>query len=947
MFSMKYTSPKVTPKKVAPSTTTAASIAVDALTSPSSSSASGSAGPSATATADDHNSSCEKSRLNIGNLANGFTGEDFDVRSQPNCSEINQRPTSLTKANLSNSDNNRRDDVDHSANNDSLMSENDSAVANIFEQVQLEPRSNLLALLDREYANSSSSWEGSSEKLPQISENNASSDNKDHDVEDAETSDCGTVDDENIEIGSGDAGRDREDVISDSSSIHLAQGYSLQETSEGSFEYMRSTSMEAVFDESPEESSLHSVTLDKSSAEEEGSVEVTPIVEQSGSIRCPNTLDSEETMANDARSVSPTLDRGEHRSRSSPTIYDMSAAIPASPIMSEINADRFGGESLLRMDSPARSDAATESEIGGDTYFNQPVASCLEGKKPRADSIDSDNVPLPPRVNRTTNTPFLTNCPSTPPQCAGRKTVSPLFPKQKPLPIASPRTPFSPRQPHSHTHSLLDDCSDEEDEVTSFRFVDSPIQNQSSYSCLPRPRSNSEGGKGATPFSSYFKNNNKQKQRKNRHSHLSAGTSANQVASNNIQQALLQTRHRRWDCQSAYSGPHAQSNRVFDLSHRAYHVAGRGLEEGDGVRATRLSVSKESVRAAALASGLWRTVKLVRLPKGLFWSKLPVQRGGRTDGNEVWALLKMLHSTFPNISQIDFGGDISKAMKDSKYKTANGDDWTNEILSCIMECLPNIVAIDGFVVEQDSGGAEPRDEKSPTNSEKARGRRNDASNNTNSSSHDIQAETNAVESASACVECDSVPMCGLSELVESETQNDTSNASRGDGASGGIASLSTNMVRALNNAEEITSFNRLGQYDDTIEDVSENIMTIEETLSIQQDPWCQFTNDEIKETALSSSSDMLSSSRSWGSNGSGTRPPTCPNLSSRQRSQRLPTKPTDRKNSKGSFTKAGARLKRRVLGLIPSVSMMDEDEDDEDSDDSENVVENDCPTDLL
>lgn len=386
---------------------------------------------------------------------------------------------------------------------------------------------------------------------------------------------------------------------------------------------------------------------------------------------------------------------------------------------------------------------------------------------------------------------------------------------------------------------------------------------------------------------------------------------------------------------------------MFDLSHRAYHVAGRGSEDGDGVRATRLSVSKESVRAAALASGLWRTVKLVRLPKGLFWSKLPVQRDGRTDGNEVWALLKMLHSTFPNISQIDFGGDISKAMKDSKYETANGDDWTNEIISYIMECLPNIVAIDGFVVEQDSGGAEPRDEKSPTNSEKAKGCRNYASNNMNGSSHDRQVETNAVESASACVECESVPMCGLSELVESETQNNASNVSRGDRASSGIAASSTDRVRELNNAEEITCFNRPGQYDDTIEDASENIMSVEETLAIQEDPWHEFTDDEIKEPSLSSSSDILSSSRSWGSNGSGTRPPTCPNSSSRQRSQRLPTKPTDRKTSKGSFTKAGARLKRRVLGLIPSVSMMDEDEDDEDSDDSENVVENECPTDLL
>jgi hypothetical protein len=44
--------------------------------------------------------------------------------------------------------------------------------------------------------------------------------------------------------------------------------------------------------------------------------------------------------------------------------------------------------------------------------------------------------------------------------------------------------------------------------------------------------------------------------------------------------------------------------------------------------------------------------------------------------------------------------------------------------------------------------------------------------------------------------------------------------------------------------------------------------------------------------------------------------------------------------------KAGIEFKRQVLGLIPSVSMMDADVDNY-SDDSEHAVDSDCPTDLL
>merc|ERR1712029_1338988 len=89
-------------------------------------------------------------------------------------------------------------------------------------------------------------------------------------------------------------------------------------------------------------------------------------------------------------------------------------------------------------------------------------------------------------------------------------------------------------------------------------------------------------------------------------------------------------------------------------------------------------------------------------------------------------------------------------------------------------------------------------------------------------------------------------------------------------------------------------------------------------------------DEEMKTLPNLSSCSMLSSSQSWGSNKSGRRPPTCPSSASRHR-PRLATKPADRKRANGP-SRSG--LKRRVLGLIPAVSMMDED-DDEDSEGSE------------
>ncbi|KAL9189016.1 hypothetical protein ACHAXT_011506 [Thalassiosira profunda] len=717
--------------------------------------------------------------------------------------------------------------------------ENDSAVANVAEDVA--PRSNLQALLGRELQGSGSG-EGMGATCDQLAEPSDAIDNCTEAGGEPAVDGEETIDDEmdfdQEDVNSSlDAGRIEDEVDFDQdrlgdlqpketlAPLNLADGYPLPKMGGGSFrDYGRSDSMEPLFGARSAEESVH---------------------------RTSTSMSTDETA--DELAI-PHLEEDRGANPSSPIIYDMSQQ-PSSPVLSSI-----AGVSMP-LESPAS--RATESDIGGDKYFDAPntkehATEDLQG----ADSLEDDSVhvTLPPRVNRTTSAEHANGSTSlflpTPPPARAEP-----FPTQASLPM-------SPRPQFAHTHSLLDDCSDEEE--TSYTIVDSPTRQP--YSCLPPA---SAGPRHV---------------RKRPNSMHSTAASATQVASNNIHQALLQTRHRRWDCQMAYAGVHAQSNEVFDISSRVHYLVGRN--------AVRLSVSVEAVQAAALASGLWRTVKLVRLPKGLFWPEVQ-----RLEDNEVWTLLRMLHATFPALEQVDFGGDISAVAQRPEDDVGARD----ELLACIMECLPNIIAIDGLVV--DALGTDLSFGKSTE--EGAEG--NEGSNPIDLSIH---------SGREGCVACEA-PMCGLSGLVDGEEQQGKLNP---------LADVASD-EQLPPQGEKGPSFDEVGpestENTGDLEPLAEAVPTKKSSLQ-------ELTDDEEKELlTLSASSSMLSSG-SWGGDG---KPPTCPSSATRQR-PRLPTKPAN-------ATRKMAKLKRRVLGLIPSVSMMDAD-DDEDSDGSrENAEESDCPTDIL
>jgi hypothetical protein len=591
----------------------------------------------------------------------------------------------------------------------------------------------------------------------------------------------------------------------------------------------------------------------------------------------------------------------------SPAAYDVSAQ-STPPMILEANG-RFVAES-----NPVGSpfSGATDSEIGSDRYFDLPNLHDEE-KKLRSDSIGDDlvHVTLPPRVNRTTLPKFPCN----------------------PARAFSAQPVLSPRPIFPHTHSLLDDCSDEEDETTTFTIVDSPTRHAPPYSCLAGPQASSMG----TPtFSSYF-----EEQNRSRHS---AGSTATQKASNNIQQALLQTRHRRWDCQSIFAGSHAQSKEVFDISNRSYCISGYPPGTGCG-----LSVSVEAIRVAALASGLWRTVKRVRLPQGLF--------GDRSVADyEIRALLTCIASTFPMLNSIDFCGDIFR-VSNTSYEFAGGDR-RDEMISFIMEFLPNIVAIDGFVVEERVVRTEGHTDKESISSSE------DAMNsNADRSTYDMEQVTHGPDKNSASsIVYESVSISRL----EGEAQNCQMVTSAGSMQEVDHSDIASNSMFTKPNWEETTTVLKSKQIDVAVDFASHGSRN--KALPADKRPSTHLGNnsqrrkidspsngpvdDEVKKSSsLSPTYSMLSSSLSWGSNVGetrpqtcGTRPPACPTSASQLR-PRLPAKPT-KKKTKGSMMKAGIGFKRQVIGLIPTVSMMDADVDN-DSDDSEHAVDSDCPTDLL
>ncbi|KAL7551997.1 hypothetical protein ACHAWF_015211 [Thalassiosira exigua] len=879
MFSIKYTSPKLTPKKGAP--------VPSAESGPPPPSPYGRAGAA-------HRSNSP--RISPGYATRARSPGAYAVgRASPSDADATQRPAATSASAIPVMPVDSRD------------SDNDSTVADISEEVEHRP--NILSLLDRDYATESSSGEGG-EKMASDASSAICSDVPSSAIFSGlpDEGNCSTLDGETLEEG---VDLDQRDAIEDgakscdvgapSNAIDLTQGYSLHETAGGSFEYRRSISMEPLF----EDQSGDSAPLTHATMVDEGSVEVTPVGESGSLLSSSMSEDGDRTLP---------LELGKVKGDDGPLLpIDDVAGQPSSPRENHRFADRNGNQSMPPESPP--------SDIGGDTYFDHPFPQ-PEAMNPKGKSADDDlvHVTLPPRVNRTTlnangNPPFMPKS-------------SPLL--KEPISMQKQRslTP-SPRPPFTHMHSLLDECSDEDEDATSFTIVDSPIRHFHSYSCLPRARATSEG---SSPFSSYFK---KQRQGKLGRAQ-SAGSTANKVANNNIQQALLQTRHRRWNCQMAYAGPHAQSNQVFDISNRAHYIAGH-IPKNCKHLAARLSVSSEALRAAALASGLWRTVRLVRLPKGLFWSQTATVKW-RREGNDVWPLLTMLDTTFPALEQVDFGGDLSNKPDEI---IADSEHWRDEILMRVVECLPNIRVVDGLAV----AGTGSRVEKVPPSLNEAMGQKSAASN----ASTNPRAKQALESSAGAsCVECE-VPMCGanLSDLVDGQDQascilDTTSYDASGDlnviesndaeesgGESGQHGSSANAHVHAKGNASE--------------KDMAAGVQKECEALVIQGTLSHESMEDLKKVATLSSSSSLLSSSRSWGSTGSGTRPPTCPNSISRQR-PRLPTKPADRKKATG-LMKAGGGLKRRVLGLIPTVSMMDDEEEDDSDESIDNVGES--PTDIL
>ena len=673
-----------------------------------------------------------------------------------------------------------------------------------------------------------------------------------------------------IDSGMDTAANGIRDMHSIEASSTNSEGLTSNEARKAYLQYQRSTSMEPMVGVLPVQSQPIAHAISAGRK--------APVVG-----RASFPLRSSRDMTNDTQITSPSTSKRP----CSPIAYDMMAPV----------------------DSPFS--GVTDSEIGSDRYFDLPHPHDEE-KKLRTDSISDElvHVTLPPRVNRTTLPKFPCN--------PARAVSAP--------PILSPRPTF--------THSLLDDCSDEEDETTTFTIVDCPTHIPV-YSCLAPPVASS---KGSSTFASYFEDQNRNRQ--------SAGT-ANQKASKNIQQALLQTRHRRWDCQSVFAGSHAQSKEVMDISNRFFCMSRCPPGTGHGEFANRLSVSVEAVRVAALASGLWRTVKRVRLPRGLFVDRSVAD-------NEIPTLLRCLGSTFPMLNSVDFCGDISRVSNTSD-KFADSD-WRDEIVSCIMECLPNIVAIDGFVVEERAFTTAGH-----TDDDSISGLRGSTNLNADSSTHAWQQVSHGILAPSKVYE--SVAMIRL----DSEAQNGLMITSAESMGSEDQIDITSNSRFAKPNREETSTVPGTEQIDvaDDFEShgsqdkaLPADIRTSTHLLQNSQQtkivsPLLEPFEEELKKTSsVSPTSSMLSSSLSWGSNASkscppigGTRPPACPTSASRPRSQ-LPAKPLRKKKTYGSIMKTGIGLKRRVLGLIPTVSMMDADVD-EDSDDSVHAVDSDCPTDLL
>eukprot|EP00804_Cyclotella_cryptica_P004536 CCRYP_006888-RA/>CCRYP_006888-RA protein AED:0.31 eAED:0.31 QI:0/-1/0/1/-1/1/1/0/937 len=710
--------------------------------------------------------------------------------------------------------------------------------------------------------------------------------------------------------------------------------------------YMRSSSMQPIFDRDSSEklSSADPFTYEESLTTAIHDSQMTCLEKHS-----PNATGETRKRLSDP---------------SSPIVYELSTH-PASPLLSDIHteiqeSEAFGQVCAKLTGVSLSHDSA--SEIGGDTYFDRnsddgttnDESSSLVGANNRAEDAElMQPIALPPRLKRTTAEPDSENL-----NIALDFPLTPGRARQNDTTLNT--LPASPRRNFTHTHSLLDDCSDEEDDISSFTMVDSPTRHTLSYSCFPKKHINNH----RSSYVSYFK---KQKPNKQREQQLTNTVHA--TVDNNIHQAMLQTRHRRWTCQSALAGSHAQSNQLFDLSNRVQYVSipdnktnwksnqnrdFSAMEEDNGERIVlaTISVSHAAIRAGALACGLWRTVRLVRLPRGLFekhwllWKDKQYSFEEVYDENDVWSLLQMLKDTFPLLDQIDFGGDISEGCTQESYHSHAREEWKKEIFSRILQIVPNLIAIDGFDVDGHDVEKDPPDppDMMPMPTETmtdqvgngALEAKHEDNLNCVGGSKETRKETHSSVTCDVCEPVD-MQMCGWTQ------------------ADGFQKSFSLEVISELHTqlagVEAVASFSSpehcsvAGDVSsDAIQDVSENILSMFETcVGPKHERKKSYTVDypplEPDSPEGRDTDKLLSSphsSNSWGSMSSGNRPPTCP-TSSKER--RILPKPFERKK-KGSMLKAS--LKRRVLGFIPSVSVMD---DEEDSDENENVDE--CPTDLL
>eukprot|EP00956_Cyclotella_meneghiniana_P027217 scaffold60542_cov57-Cyclotella_meneghiniana.AAC.4 len=764
--------------------------------------------------------------------------------------------------------------------------------------------------------------------------------------------------------------------------------------------FRRSTSMQPIFDRDSSEklsSFTEHSTLDENAgnsnddAAQYNNQDMSPVEE----------MPSPQSHVENTQRYS--LSSSNYHNPNSPIVYTLSGQ-PASPLHSEINTDvtmmtnhHHPSSSILegndafgrvcaQLTGVTLSHDSASDDIGGDAYFDRSVSD--SGCDAYFDRDDDDGdatstprrgddelmqpIALPPRLKRTTTDPD-----SEDENVALDFAISPgrLGPHRSPSPM---------RRSFGNTHSLLDDCSDEEDDLTSVNMntLDSPTHhNARSYSCFPKKHANTNNNRSSSPYASYLfkkqKPNSRQQHRESNHPIMNSA-----IVDNNIQKALLETRHRRWSCQSGLAGSHAQSNQVFDVSNRVQYINIRenrldwnynqhnefdfymdNSEYSDDdqepiVVLARMSVSHAAIRAGALACGLWRTVRLVKLPRGLFekhwlmWQEKKHSFEEVYDENGVWALLQMLRETFPLLDQVDFGGDTADASYDDDDDVRT--EWTKEIISRVLQILPNLIAIDGF----DVAGRVSDVPCSPHHAEFVPMKKAAAvdEEKTNHLGVKVVEDTNAIcvqeKSSDACAVCepvDNMQMCGWTHLVDTQAQTiqEVLSFEVANTVDSELVDVEVNASFAppeqCSVAREISS--------DAMEDVSQNILSmIEGCVGSNQERRESYTLDyepplhiesELTETRDEDIEQMRASPKSsWEAIDPTTRPPKCPVSSIHRRN---PKKLPEKKPSKGSVLKA--RFKRRVLGIIPSSSVIDEDEDS-DGEDNEDMT-GECPTDML